>query len=95
MLSRYIGTTQFQPTGARQAFPCFDEPSLKAKFKLSIVRDPHYLALFNMPKEKTVDYKDGRVMDVFVESVKMSSYLVAFVVCDYKYKTNQTKSGVM
>lgn len=93
-ITRYIGTTQFQPTGARQAFPCFDEPNLKATFKLTIIREPKYITLFNMPRETTEEYRDGLVKDVFQETVKMSSYLVAFVVCDYKYKTEQTKSGV-
>ena len=91
---RHIGTTQFQPTGARQAFPCFDEPGLKATFKMSIVRDKKHIALFNMPLNKTEDYKNGRVVDRFQESVKMSTYLVAFVVCDYKSKKGKTKSGV-
>ncbi|XP_052106945.1 endoplasmic reticulum aminopeptidase 1-like [Mytilus californianus] len=91
---RHIGTTQFQPTGARQAFPCFDEPGLKATFKMSIVRDKKHIALFNMPLNKTEDFKDGRVIDRFQESVKMSTYLVAFVVCDYKSKKGKTKSGV-
>lgn len=92
--TRHIGTTQFEPTGARQAFPCFDEPALKATFKLSIVREKQHKALFNMPLDKTEDYKNGLVLDKFNETVKMSSYLVAFVVCDYESKSNTTKSGI-
>lgn len=44
-----MAATHFQPTFARAAFPCFDEPQFKARFKVSIYRDRFHIALFNMP----------------------------------------------
>ena len=87
--------SHFEPAHAREVFPCFDEPSFKASFTISITHDPQYYALSNMPRVRLVTRKDGLVEEHFAPSVNMSSYLVAFAVLDFKYKEKMTGSGVL
>lgn len=92
--TRTLASTHFEPTSARMAFPCFDEPSFKANYSISIRRTPKHIALSNMPVEKTVKLNADLLEDHFAVSVKMSTYLVAFVICDFKSVTATTSSGV-
>ncbi|TMS03121.1 Endoplasmic reticulum aminopeptidase 2 [Larimichthys crocea] len=92
--TRTLASTHFEPTSARMAFPCFDEPSFKANFSIRVRRSSEYIALSNMPVVKTVEVNDGILEDRFDTSVKMSTYLVAFVICDFKSVTATTSSGV-
>ncbi|RUS14476.1 peptidase family M1-domain-containing protein, partial [Jimgerdemannia flammicorona] len=46
--TKYLATTQFEATHARRAFPCWDEPALKATFDVTLVVPSELVALSNM-----------------------------------------------
>ena len=88
-----IATSKFQPTYARRAFPCFDEPSFKSTFTVTLIRPSDgYIALSNMPVDKEIpnspskDYTEVK----FEKSEPMVTYLACFIVCDFEYKEKFT-----
>lgn len=92
---RLMVSTDFEPTSARNAFPCFDEPELKATFKTIILHQKEgYAAVSNMPVEKVVTYGDDRVEAHFEVTPVMSTYLVVFAVTEYNYREVRTSRNL-
>ncbi len=142
-IPRVVASTQFEPTSARAAFPCFDEPAFKTNFSVQIRREAKHIALSNMPKVcyniqrtssyqsccfltktwinhkvhellichwrfwffcwatllflpqlRTLELPGGLFEDQFDVSVKMSTYLVAFIVSDFLSISKTSQHGV-
>lgn len=85
--TKYMATTQMEPTDARRAFPCFDEPNLKATFTITLISSPELTHLSNMDVNKEI-IENGKKYTTFNPTPKMSTYLVAFIVAELKYVEN-------
>ena len=75
-----------QPTDARKVFPCFDEPSFKATFTVTLTRHKDLISITNMPKITSVPVANNMVADYYEKTVIMPTYLLAFIVCDFTYR---------
>ncbi|CAG9805230.1 unnamed protein product [Chironomus riparius] len=89
--TKYLATTQFQAVEARRAFPCFDEPEFRTEFDVTIRHPSTYNAVSNAPVNKTMANDDGTTDTIFNPTAKMSTYLLAFLVSDFKYLSNNNR----
>ncbi|KAK4881228.1 hypothetical protein RN001_004547 [Aquatica leii] len=93
---RWILNTHLQPIFARRIFPCFDEPSFKASFEISIARKTSMSSVSNMPLKESeiMQNKSGWIWDHFDTSPPMSPHLLAFTVFDFDFiKPNSSEIG--
>ncbi|XP_063170496.1 aminopeptidase N [Candoia aspera] len=95
--TKVVATTQMQAADARKAFPCFDEPAMKAVFSITLIHLPTYGALSNMHINNTEDIiQNGATWrrTEFSPTPKMSTYLVAFIVSQFE-QVNTTENGTL
>lgn len=86
--------TQFESHHAREAFPCIDEPEAKATFDLTLTTPKGETVLANTPVKEHHD--SGKLTTTTFETTpKMSTYLLAFVYGDMKYKEAKTANGTL
>ncbi|XP_061390811.1 LOW QUALITY PROTEIN: aminopeptidase N-like [Musca vetustissima] len=84
--TKWLTATDFQPTYARLAFPCWDEPNYKAKFRIWLGHNKSLNALSNMPLDEQIPLQgleDHYVWSKFQESIIMPTYLVAYSINDF------------
>ncbi|MEO5635175.1 MAG: M1 family metallopeptidase [Candidatus Paceibacterota bacterium] len=89
----HMATTQFEATDARRAFPCFDEPTHKAVFHVSLVIPKGKTAISNTLPVSVLEHDKGFEIVKFAPTPKMSTYLLAFIVGDFEYLEKKTKNG--
>lgn len=79
-VERVIATTQMEATDARRAFPCWDEPEFKAVFGVTLIIDDGLSAFSNGAVKDSTELGNGKRQISFEDTMKMSTYLVAFIV---------------
>ena len=80
--SEYLYTL-FVPMDASMAFPCFDQPDLKGRFRLSLALPGEWTAISNTPEEEDERMGGARGM-TFAETRPISTYLFAFAVGPFR-----------
>lgn len=90
----FLATTQFESTNARHAFPCYDEPGIRAPMTLLIDHHKSYSAISNQPiaTENVADV--DRLITEFEPTPPVQTYLLAFVVSDFSYVAKEVKDLV-
>lgn len=79
-IDKTIATTQFEATDARRAFPCWDQPDFKATFTVTLIVEEGLMAVSNAAEVSREELDSGKMRVTFAQTMKMSTYLVAFIV---------------
>ena len=69
--------TQFEPYSAHRVFPCFDQPDLKATYRVEVTAPGSWEVVTAGPEVERSDTGDGRVRRIFAETPPFSTYLLA------------------
>ena len=75
--------TQFEPLGAREAFPSFDEPRFKIPFTISITSPAEDVVIANTPEVSAEPADNGWIKHSFAQTRPLPTYLIAFAVGPY------------
>nr|CAD7437415.1 unnamed protein product [Timema bartmani] len=93
--NRWIAATHFRTTHAREAFPCMDEPVMKASFEISVGRRVNMISISNMPIKRTekMEKHPEWMWDHFYKTPAMPTYLVSYAVAHSNFKVATKNSS--
>ena len=90
---KWILATHFEPHAARLAFPCFDEPGLKATFEVTLIAEPQFVRIGNMDVSREsiiISQGKSKTATTFNKTPLMSTYLVAFAIGEFNHLETNT-----
>ena len=90
-----MAVTQFESTYARYAFPCVDEPAVKAVFDVTLIVPKDHVAISNTLPTETATHSSTHQRVTFSPSPQMSTYLLAFVVGKFEWLEEKSKNGTL
>ncbi|MFC7465191.1 aminopeptidase N [Brachybacterium sp. GCM10030252] len=86
--------TQFEVSDARRMFACFEQPDLKATFRLTVTAPDHWRVISNAPSPQPapLEGRDGAATWSFEPTERISTYLVALIAGNYQGGTGEITS---
>ncbi|BCS91289.1 MAG: leucyl aminopeptidase [Candidatus Micrarchaeota archaeon] len=90
--TQYLLSTQLEPADARRVIPCFDEPSFKSVFNLSVTVDKEFEVISNSPV-KSIKAISNKKRFVFKPTPKMSTYLLYIGIGRF-FRRSKTADGI-
>jgi aminopeptidase N len=75
--------TNFEPYEAHRLFPCFDQPDIKAMYRLTVTAPAEWQVIANAREKSARPAGDGRVVRAFEDTPRFSTYLFALVAGPY------------
>ena len=89
----FYASNRFDVAAVRYAMPCYDEPAIRAVIGLEIQHTKSYRAISNMPVVSISDVNGtDHITTKFQDTIAMQTYLLAFVISDFGYVSNNDAS---
>jgi len=76
--------TNFEPYEAHRLLPCFDQPDIRAKLRLTVTAPSDWTVIANNGETESATEVDGRVRHAYAETPPIATYLFAVVAGPYE-----------